>query len=367
MISDCPILAPPAIVRVAVALPTGGLLVGCVLGVFWPDASSSFFVTLLIASAVLAVGAFCAGHRSLFAAGLVLSFAAGGTLLAVRQWQDAWRPTLKIAFESMARDERQELVKAGRFVPEEDSAAVVVVGVLQSDASPTAGGGISLNVATRWIGRIRSANERTDPAANPVSGGVLLTVVGALAADRMSEWRAGRTIRAPAQVRAPSFYLDPGVPDQRRVLARRGDRPRRYGEKWSPRGGRGARQPTLRVRRVDSCVLAKGDRFGSRRLEYARRGHRDGDRDWRQKWPRRFSRTATAGGRHLPRHRDIGREHRHPGRSDARRLSNGRVARPWRDVHGNGRSCRLWLSRRRGSVGRSRDDDGGRLPGWACA
>src|SRR5262249_55525644 len=32
----------------------------------------------------------------------------------------------------------------------------------------------------------------------------------------------GRTIRAPAQVRAPSFYLDPGVPNQQRVLARRG-------------------------------------------------------------------------------------------------------------------------------------------------
>src|SRR4029079_9711724 len=32
----------------------------------------------------------------------------------------------------------------------------------------------------------------------------------------------GRMIRAPAQIRAPSFYLDPGVPDQQRVLARRG-------------------------------------------------------------------------------------------------------------------------------------------------
>ena len=209
-------------VRVAVAFPTGGLLVGCIIGVFWPDAPTSLLLTLLIAAAILTFTAFWAGHRPLFASALVVCFAAGGTLLAVRQWQDAWRPTLKIAFESMARDERHELRKAGRVVPEEESAGVVVVGVLLSDAMPTSGGGISLNVATRWIGRLRSANERSDPAANPVSGGLLLTVAGALAANRQDDWRAGRTIRAPAQIRTPSFYLDPGVPDQQRVLARRG-------------------------------------------------------------------------------------------------------------------------------------------------
>ena len=168
--------------RVAVALPTGGLLFGCVIGVIWPDAPFPPFLTLLIASALLTLVAFWAGQRSLFTAALVVCFAAGGTLLAVRQWHEVWRPTLKIAFESMARDERQELLKAGRFVPEDGSAAVVVVGVLQSDAMPSSGGGISLNVATRWIGRMRSADERSDPAANPVSGGLWLTVVGALAA-----------------------------------------------------------------------------------------------------------------------------------------------------------------------------------------
>ena len=207
--------------RVAVALPTGGLLFGCVIGVVWPDAPFRFLLTLLTVSAVLTFVAFRASQRWLFAVALVLCFAAGGTLLAVRQWQEAWRPTLKIAFESMAHDERHELLKAGRIVPEDDSAAVVVVGVLQSDAMPSSGG-ISLNVATRWIGRLRSADERNDPAANPVSGGLLLTVVGGLAANYQDQWRAGRMIRAPAQVRVPSFYLDPGVPDQQRVLARRG-------------------------------------------------------------------------------------------------------------------------------------------------
>jgi competence protein ComEC len=208
--------------RVAVALPTSGLLVGCALGVIWADAPSALLITLLIASAILAVGAFCTASRFLFAASLTVCFAAGGTLLAVREWQEDWRPTLKVAFESIARDERRELHASGRLVPEEDSASVVVVGVLQSDAAPTGGGAISLNLATRWIGRVRSAGGRIDPAANPVSGGLLLTVVGALAAEHQHEWRAGRLIRAPAQIHLPSFYLDPGVLDQRRVLARRG-------------------------------------------------------------------------------------------------------------------------------------------------
>src|SRR5262245_29333662 len=183
--------------RVAVVLPTGGLLLGCVIGIVWLDAPSPFLFTLLAASATLTFVAFWSGLRPLFAAALVVCFASGGTLLAVRQWHDAWRPTLKVAFESMARDERHELQKAGRFFPEEDSAAVVVVGVLQADAMPTSGGGISLNVATQWIGRLRSMDGRLDPAANPVSGGLLLTVVGVLAGNRQQEWRAGRTIRAP--------------------------------------------------------------------------------------------------------------------------------------------------------------------------
>jgi competence protein ComEC len=208
--------------RVAVALPTAGLLVGCVLGVFSPDAPSPLLFTLLIASAAIAVAAASLDRRSLFVVSIVGAFAVGGWLLAVRQWQDDWRPSVKIAFESMARDERHEWQQAGRFVPEEDSAAVVVVGVLQADAAPASGGGISLNLATRWIGRMRSGDDRTDPAANPVSGGLLLTVVGSLASDRAGEWRAGRTIRTPAQVHPPSFYLDPGVPDQPRALARRG-------------------------------------------------------------------------------------------------------------------------------------------------
>lgn len=48
-----------------------------------------------------------------------------------------------------------------------------------------------------------------------------MTVVGALATERIDEWRAGRRVRLPVMLRRPSRYLDPGVPDHERALARR--------------------------------------------------------------------------------------------------------------------------------------------------
>jgi competence protein ComEC len=199
------------------------LLAGCVLGLYWPELWPSLLVVVLIASAALAVVGFRIEHTWLLASSVALAFTSGGVLLAAHRWHAAWRSSLRIAFESMARDERHEAERAERWRPEDDSASVVLVGVLRADAAPTSGGGVSLNVETHWIGRQRSSGSgNCDPAANPVEGGALLTVVGSLAIDQMGDWRAGRTIRAPAQLHRASVYLDPGVPDQERVLARRG-------------------------------------------------------------------------------------------------------------------------------------------------
>src|SRR5207245_6468159 len=59
-------------------------------------------------------------------------------------------------------------------------------------------------------------------AERPISGGIIVTVVGRLAAERSGAWRTGRRVRLPVQLRRPSRYLDPGVPDHERALARRG-------------------------------------------------------------------------------------------------------------------------------------------------
>src|SRR5262249_41246415 len=56
------------------------------------------------------------------------------------------------------------------------------------------------------------------------TGGIIVTVAGALATDRLGEWRAGRMGRMPGELRRPARYLNPGVPDQERALARRGTR-----------------------------------------------------------------------------------------------------------------------------------------------
>ena len=90
---------------------------------------------------------------------------------------------------------------------------IQIEGVLLSDASLTDIGATML---------VRVERVAFDGWPDPVEGGVSLGVVGALAAESIREWRAGRTIRAPVALRRPARYLNSGVPDGERALARRG-------------------------------------------------------------------------------------------------------------------------------------------------
>ena len=93
--------------------------------------------------------------------------------------------------------------------------AAVVEGVLQEDAAPGAFG-VSLFVLVSHVASGGDAERRQ------AEGGVRLSVAGTLAASRMREWRAGRRVRMTTTLREPAVYLNPGVPDERRALARRG-------------------------------------------------------------------------------------------------------------------------------------------------
>ena len=96
----------------------------------------------------------------------------------------------------------------------DDEAFAIVEGTLRSDASPGVSGvlvSVAIDTVEGWSGSAKQA-----------SGGIAVTVAGTLGAVQLDEWRAGRRVRMPVQLRRPSRYLDPDVPDQERVLARRG-------------------------------------------------------------------------------------------------------------------------------------------------
>ena len=204
------------------AVPAIGLLAGAAAGLLLPSALSLAAIPpflLLIGCGAASLWAVRAGRAWLLAAMVATGFFAGGALLAADAWQRAWRPPLRIAFADMAREQRAQATVDGRRLPEDDEAFAVVEGVLRSDASPGASG-VSLGVEVDRL--VAQAGPVGQVGRTATSGGIVVTVGGALAAERMDAWRAGRRVRLPVTLHRPARYLDPGVPDQERALARRG-------------------------------------------------------------------------------------------------------------------------------------------------
>jgi competence protein ComEC len=224
-------------VRYIAAIPAVGLIAGAAIGLLLPSLPAIPTFALLPCCAALSLWAWFGGHARVLAIGVAAGFFAGGALLAADAWQRASRPPLRIAFEEVAREQRARAVAEGRRMPEDDEAFAVVEGILRADASQSASG-VSLSLAVDGLDRLdgqegRETHEgreeqgqralvRRPGPFGPVSGGIVVTVVGSLAADRLDQWRAGRRVRLPVTLHRPSRYLDPGVPDQERALARRG-------------------------------------------------------------------------------------------------------------------------------------------------
>ncbi|OFW28226.1 MAG: DNA internalization-related competence protein ComEC/Rec2 [Acidobacteria bacterium RIFCSPLOWO2_12_FULL_65_11] len=222
--------------RTVAAIPAIGLLAGAAFGLLVPDIPLAVGYLVLLACTVMAWLAWRGWWAIGLACAVGMAFFVGGAMLSVDAWRKAWRPTLRVVFEDIARAQRAEAASEGRRLPEDDEAFVTVSGVLRADAAPVASG-VSLSIDVDSIDggytgpalrieEIESVRRPgpVDPAspAGSVSGGILVTVVGSLGASRVEEWRAGRYVRMPVQLRRPSRYLDPGVPNHERALARRG-------------------------------------------------------------------------------------------------------------------------------------------------
>ena len=170
----------------------------------------------MLGALVSAVVAWRTGRPPWLIAFVMLGFAAGGALLASDAWQRAHESTLRRAFDEIARAERVEAEAAGRVLPMDPSAFVLVEGRLRADASPGPSG-VSLNLAVDRIQPLAIAAPSQD-----VEGGLLISIGGALAAAQAGEWRAGRRLRLPAELHRAARYLDDGVPDGERSLELRG-------------------------------------------------------------------------------------------------------------------------------------------------
>ena len=143
-----PKLALASAVRIVAAIPSVGLLAGAAAGFLFPEGVQPLAYALLAAAALASVWAWWTLRPRVVAAAVAVAFAAGGALLAADAWQRAWRPTLRVVFEELARVERARAAVERRVLPEDDEAFAIVEGVLRSDASRTASG-VSLSVARR--------------------------------------------------------------------------------------------------------------------------------------------------------------------------------------------------------------------------
>jgi competence protein ComEC len=187
--------------RVPAALVVIPLIAGSAIGLLWGEHVEPGFA-LWAASAgligLLSVAASLADDSPAdSAAGIVVTALVLGLSLGVSAAHRAYRPSLLGWFQQGGRPSQPGIVLEGR---------------LREDAANLAAG-VSLLLDVDRIG---------DDPARPVAGGVRLSVAGALAPRAAAAWRAGRRLRVTATLREPAFYLDPGVPEERRPLLRRG-------------------------------------------------------------------------------------------------------------------------------------------------
>jgi competence protein ComEC len=176
---------------------------------FLTGAAAAFFLPspqiseiLLSGAAMLgliaAIGSFAIDNRPDSAALIVVAAALAGLSLGLSEVRRVYRTPLASWFEATP-----------------SGTTVRVHGTLVEDAGPSAAGAsLLLDV---------SGIETATPGPPlKVSGGIRLSVAGTLLEDRLREWRAGRLVRVPAFLRLPSAYLNPGTPDERPALARKG-------------------------------------------------------------------------------------------------------------------------------------------------
>ncbi len=181
---------------VPAALPAAAVVIGAAAGTISGDVPRGLAVAVLVCAWIATGAGFALGRRRAFALGAATVFLWAAWLLSARATRAAAAPPLRAALADAL-----------------SSGPIALEGRLREDAAPGETGVALVVDVERWTAG-------SEPHA--ASGGVRLTVGGALGLERVGEWRAGRLVRVPATLRVPGRYQDPGVPDGRLALGRRG-------------------------------------------------------------------------------------------------------------------------------------------------
>jgi competence protein ComEC len=185
-------------------LPALSLIIGAAAGTF-SGSSFAFAVWVLPVSCVASIAAWRLGRGLPTVALLSAGFAAAGGAVAADAREQALRPSLRSLMHAEIGG-----FDIDRQGPEHDHDPLPVRARLIEDAAPREEF-VSL--------RVRVVEVFSSGAWQRADGGVVLTVSGAAAAERVLEWRAERMIEASVSFRRPARYLNEGVPDVERDLA----------------------------------------------------------------------------------------------------------------------------------------------------
>ena len=181
---------------------SGGLACGVVI-----DANPGVLPSVLALGWAASVFAFLRGWPRVLLAAVVVAIFSAGWLLGAHAIERAMHPSLRSVLEQRLGG----FALGGADVRHDEP--IVIEGRLSQDASPGPTG-VLLRVE---VERISSGSFQIK-----ARGGVSLSVGGEQQAFHLNEWRRGRLIRAPALLRRPARFMNEGVPDHERVLARRG-------------------------------------------------------------------------------------------------------------------------------------------------
>jgi competence protein ComEC len=180
------------------------LLVGSACGLLVADRAPSHLASVAAGAALIALLSAVASFADDLPADCTCSIVVGtlvaGISLGCSAAHQAYHPALLTWFLSSESNR---------------SSPVVLEGVLREDAAATATG-VSLTVDVSQLELLGGDGPRR------VAGGVRVSVAGSIALQRLTAWRAGRVVKVVAALREATVYLNPGVPDERRALARRG-------------------------------------------------------------------------------------------------------------------------------------------------